>query len=66
MFGGSQTAQNTGTVSHRYVLSVYALDSEIALQSNATRDEVLRALDGHILAGGNLELKYLSSQIIRR
>ena len=66
MFGGSQTAQNTGTATHRYVLSVYALDTDLLQQSNATRDEVLRALDGHILASGNLELKYLSSQIIRR
>lgn len=66
MFGGSQTAQNTGTATHRYVLSVYALDTQVSLRSNAIRDEVLRALDGHILAGGNLELKYLSSQIIRK
>lgn len=42
----------TGT--HRYFFKLYALDSELALDSSATREDVERAMEGHIL--GRTEL----------
>lgn len=35
---------------HRYFFTVYALDEDLGLDSGATKDDVLEALDGHVLA----------------
>ncbi|MFV0349098.1 MAG: YbhB/YbcL family Raf kinase inhibitor-like protein [Halodesulfovibrio sp.] len=35
---------------HRYYFKLYALDSRINLKPGATKGEILRAMDGHILA----------------
>ena len=43
---------------HRYVFSVYALEDSPAVQPGATRDEILAAMKGHILARGQLTGKY--------
>jgi hypothetical protein len=39
---------------HRYVFKLYALDGPLALQAGATKADVERALQGHILARGQL------------
>ena len=43
---------------HRYFFKVYALDSEIELEAGATKKELLKAMQGHILAQGQLMGKY--------
>jgi Raf kinase inhibitor-like YbhB/YbcL family protein len=43
---------------HRYAFHVYALDTSLELPADATRDELERAMDGHILAEGTLIGKY--------
>jgi Raf kinase inhibitor-like YbhB/YbcL family protein len=39
---------------HRYYFKLYALDSLINLLPGATKDELLKAMQGHILAQGEL------------
>ncbi len=39
---------------HRYYFKVYALDTELTLKPAATKDELLKAMEGHILAQGQL------------
>ena len=43
---------------HRYYFKIYALDSELSLQSGATKKDVVKAMEGHILAQGELMGKY--------
>ena len=35
---------------HRYFFKLYALDMNLSLQSGATKEQLLKAMDGHILA----------------
>ena len=35
---------------HRYFFKLYALDAELELAAGASKEELLRAMDGHILA----------------
>lgn len=35
---------------HRYFFKLYALDSHLSLSPGATKDQVLKAMDGHTLA----------------
>ena len=46
----------------RYLFKLYALDTDIELGSEATKEDLLRAIDGHILAGGELLGEHVSSQ----
>jgi len=39
---------------HRYIFKVYALDTELNLSSNATKQDVEKAMKGHVLAQGQL------------
>jgi len=39
---------------HRYFFRLYALDTTLDLTGNATRDDLEREMDGHILAEGEL------------
>lgn len=39
---------------HRYIFRVYALDTELDLDSTAKKQDVERAMEGHILAEGEL------------
>jgi Raf kinase inhibitor-like YbhB/YbcL family protein len=39
---------------HRYFFKLYALDSNLSLSPGATKDQVLKAMDGHTLAQGEL------------
>jgi len=43
---------------HRYFFKVYALDAELDLQAGARKKDLLRAMEGHILAEGQLMGKY--------
>jgi Raf kinase inhibitor-like YbhB/YbcL family protein len=39
---------------HRYFFKLYALDSTLSLSPGATKEQVLNATKGHILAQGEL------------
>ncbi|HKY55007.1 MAG TPA: YbhB/YbcL family Raf kinase inhibitor-like protein [Anaerolineales bacterium] len=39
---------------HRYFFKLYALDSNLSLSPGATKDQLLKAMDGHILAQSEL------------
>lgn len=39
---------------HHYVFELWALDSKLALTDTASRDEVMKAMDGHVLDKGVL------------
>jgi Raf kinase inhibitor-like YbhB/YbcL family protein len=39
---------------HRYFFKLYALDSELPLKTRATKQDILNAMKGHILAEGQL------------
>jgi len=39
---------------HRYFFKLYALDAELDLKPGATKQQLLRAMEGHILAEGQL------------
>lgn len=43
-----------GDAPHRYHFQVLALDAMVDLPEGATRDELLRTVDGHVLAKGEL------------
>ncbi len=46
---------------HRYFFKIYALDTVLALKEGATKGELLRAMEGHVLAQGQLMGKYKRS-----
>jgi Raf kinase inhibitor-like YbhB/YbcL family protein len=39
---------------HRYFFKLYALDSTLSLSPSATKEQLLKAMEGHILAQGEL------------
>jgi Raf kinase inhibitor-like YbhB/YbcL family protein len=39
---------------HHYYLRLYALDMTLSLDAGASRDEVVKAMNGHVLAEGEL------------
>ncbi|MFL6546582.1 MAG: YbhB/YbcL family Raf kinase inhibitor-like protein, partial [Candidatus Udaeobacter sp.] len=43
-----------GDPSHHYHIEVFAVDSKLALRLGANRDDLLKALQGHVLASGEL------------
>jgi len=43
-----------GHSSHRYVFDLYALDTKLNLPPRASKKQVVKAMKGHILAGGEL------------
>jgi Raf kinase inhibitor-like YbhB/YbcL family protein len=43
---------------HRYFFRVYALDNGLGLGEGTTKDQVLAAMDGHVLATGTLMGRY--------
>lgn len=48
-----------GEPAHRYFVQVFALDRELELPPGASRKEVLAACDGHVLAVGVLQGKFV-------
>jgi Raf kinase inhibitor-like YbhB/YbcL family protein len=47
-----------GDSSHRYVFTLYALDSKLSVPPGATKEEILMAINGHIVAEGRLVGRY--------
>lgn len=47
-----------GKSPHRYVFSLYAVDSKLNLPASATRKQLEKASQGHVLAHGELTGKY--------
>ena len=43
---------------HRYFFKLYALDAELVLESGKSKEELLKAMKGHILAQGELVGRY--------
>ena len=43
---------------HRYFFYIYALDSRLSLESGATKEQLQQAMEGHILAQGQLMGRY--------
>jgi Raf kinase inhibitor-like YbhB/YbcL family protein len=43
---------------HRYFIKLYALDMDITLKAGASKAEVEHAMQGHILAQGQLMARY--------
>ncbi|MBM4240330.1 MAG: YbhB/YbcL family Raf kinase inhibitor-like protein [Euryarchaeota archaeon] len=43
---------------HRFYFKIYALDTKLNLEAGATKDQVLKAMEGHILAETQLMGKY--------
>lgn len=43
---------------HRYVFKLYALDTELALPPRKTKDDVLKAIEGHVLGRAELMGRY--------
>jgi Raf kinase inhibitor-like YbhB/YbcL family protein len=39
---------------HRYFFKVYALDAELSLRADARKRDVEKAMEGHVLAKGEL------------
>lgn len=48
---------------HRYFFKLYALDSELPLKPGATRVDLEKAMEGHIVAEGQLMGKYSRSNV---
>ncbi len=51
-FGYGGPCPPSGT--HRYFFRIYALDSELPLKAGATKAEVIRAMEGHLVLQGQL------------
>ncbi len=58
------TKSQDSAVKH-YTFRLYALDTEIDLGPETTKEDLLRAIDGHILAGGELVGEHVSKTLIR-
>jgi len=43
---------------HRYFFKIYALDMELRLEASSNKHQLLKAMEGHILAQGELIGKY--------
>lgn len=56
-YGGPSPPSGT----HRYFFRVYALDTTLGLPPGKTKEEVLRAMEGHVLAQGELMGRYSRS-----
>ncbi len=43
---------------HRYYFKVYALDTKLDLDEKATKEDLLKAMEGHVLAKGQIMGRY--------
>ena len=55
-YGGPMPPRGSGA--HRYYFKVYALDAPLALKPGATKDRLVEAMKGHVLAEGQLHGTY--------
>jgi Raf kinase inhibitor-like YbhB/YbcL family protein len=47
---------------HRYFFKLYALDTNLGLQPGATKQQILSAMNGHVLATAELIGRYQRQQ----
>jgi hypothetical protein len=47
-----------------YFIRLYALDEDVAVPPAADRDALLQAIDGHILAAGEMVVPYKSRKAV--
>ena len=52
-------------LAHGYVIKVYALDKELDLPAGATKYELLEAMDGSIIAGGQAIAEYRPKALLK-
>jgi hypothetical protein len=52
----------TPKVVFSYFFHVYALDIEVDLGPETTKDELLKAIDGHVLAGGEIKGEFVAKK----
>jgi phosphatidylethanolamine-binding protein (PEBP) family uncharacterized protein len=45
-----------------YLFHVYALDTTLDLPGTATRDDFMKAIDGHVLSGGVVRGEFVASR----
>ena len=50
---------------HGYMFKVYALDTELDLAAGANKNDLLAAMEGHILAGGELRGEYINKVLMK-
>ena len=50
---------------HKYTYTVYALDTELDLPGGSTHQDLLQAIDGHVLAAGSTVGEYINKKIFR-
>jgi hypothetical protein len=50
---------------HGYMFRVYALDTDLDLAGGATKNDLLKAMEGHILSGGELKGEYVNKRIFK-
>ena len=54
--------KSQGSSAKTYRFKLYALDTEVELESSATKNNLLMKIDGHILAGGELTGDHISQK----
>ena len=54
--------EGTPKVVFSYFFHVYALDVEVDLGPETTKDELLKAIDGHVLAGGEIKGEFVAKK----
>jgi phosphatidylethanolamine-binding protein (PEBP) family uncharacterized protein len=47
-----------GNVYHHYTLELFALDTKLDLGPDASRDDVMKAIDGHIIGKAVVEGRF--------
>ena len=50
---------------HKYTYTVYALDVELDLPGGSTHQDLLKAIDGHVIAAGSTVGEYINKKIFR-
>ena len=50
---------------HAYAFTVYALDAELDLAGGSNKNDLLQAMDGHILAVGQLTGEYINKKLYK-
>ena len=50
---------------HGYVFTIYALGAELDLAAGSNKNDLLAAMDGHILAAGQLTGEYINKKLYK-
>ena len=50
---------------HGYRFRIFALDTELDVPAGVTKNELLEAMDGHVLAGGELKGEYVNKRLYK-